>query len=120
MTSYRAPESSPRVRLVRVEYRESGRETLWVAFPYAVSATHHGGQRVDELHELFCAETKKRKELLESPTGAEDPLVEEPILTPFERSRGGPTAGTRPEPADEAEPRGFARSGKIKQPTRFR
>ena len=63
---------------------------------------------------------RKRKELLESPTGAEDPLVEEPILTPFERSRGGPTAGTRPEPADEAEPRGFARSGKIKQPTRFR
>ena len=63
---------------------------------------------------------RERAELLEGPTAAEDPLVEEPILTPFERSHGATTMGSRPAPTEEDEPRGFARSGKVKQPTRFR
>ena len=63
---------------------------------------------------------RERAELLEGPTAAEDPLVEEPILTPFERAQATTATGSRPEPDDEAEPYGFARSGKVKQPTRFR
>ena len=50
----------------------------------------------------------------------QDPLVEEPILTPFERQRSAPAMGVRSEADDEVEPRGFARSGKVKQPTSFR
>ena len=63
---------------------------------------------------------REREKLQKPATGAEDPLVEEPILTPFDRQRGVRTLGARPETKSEEEPRGFARSGKIKQPTRFR
>ena len=60
-----APESSPRIRVVRVDYPSSRQETLWVASPYAVSAVQNGAPRVDEPHDLFGAETRKRKELLD-------------------------------------------------------
>ena len=64
---------------------------------------------------------EREREVFQKPlSSAEDPLVEEPILTPFERQRGARTLGARPEAKSEEEPRGFARSGKIKQPTRFR
>ena len=63
---------------------------------------------------------REREELLKAPESAEDPLVEEPILTPFERQRSAPAMGVRSEADDEVEPRGFARSGKVKQPTSFR
>ncbi len=63
---------------------------------------------------------REREEFQKPLSSAEDPLVEEPILTPFERQRGARALGARPEAKNEEEPRGFARSGKIKQPTRFR
>ena len=63
---------------------------------------------------------REREELQKPLSSAEDPLVEEPILTPFDRQRGARTLGARPEGKSEEEPRGFARAGKIKQPTRFR
>jgi hypothetical protein len=63
---------------------------------------------------------REREEFQKPLSSAEDPLVEEPILTPFDRQRGARTLGARPEAKSEEEPRGFARSGKIKQPTRFR
>ena len=63
---------------------------------------------------------RERVELQKPTTSAVDPLVEDPILTPFDRQRGVRTLGARTEAKSEEEPRGFARSGKIKQPTRFR
>jgi len=63
---------------------------------------------------------RERVELTKTPTGAEDPLVEEPVLTPFDRKRGAQWMGARADSPEESEPRGFARSGKVKQPTRFR
>ena len=63
---------------------------------------------------------RERVELQKPTTSAEDPLVEDPILTPFDRQRGVRTLGARTEAKSEEESRGFARSGKIKQPTRFR
>jgi hypothetical protein len=63
---------------------------------------------------------RDRASMLEAPRGAEDPLVEEPIISPFERAQAHPGTGPRPQPTDEVEPLGFARSGKIKPPTRFR
>ena len=63
---------------------------------------------------------REREELLKTPEAAEDPLVEEPILTPFERQRSASAMCVRSEASDEVEPKGFARSGKVKQPTGFR
>ena len=63
---------------------------------------------------------REREEFQKPLSSAEDPLIEEPILTPFDRQRGARTLGARPEAKNEEEPRGFARSGKIEQPTRFR
>ena len=63
---------------------------------------------------------RERSELEGPLSSADDPLVEEPILTPFDRQRGARSRDMRPEAKREEEPRGFARSGKIKQPTRFR
>jgi len=63
---------------------------------------------------------REREEFQKPLTSAEDPLVEEPILTPFDRERGVRPMGARRETKSEEEPKGFARSGKIKQPTRFR
>lgn len=62
---------------------------------------------------------RERKKLLEPLSKAEDPLVEEPILTPQQRAQGT-RAHVKGEPAEDKELRGFARSGKVKQPTRFR
>ena len=62
---------------------------------------------------------RQREELMRPLSKAEDPLVEEPILTPEQRSRGTQASWT-PGAEEEEEPRGFARSGKVKQPTRFR
>jgi len=61
---------------------------------------------------------RQREELMRPLSKAEDPLVEEPILTPEQRSRGTQASWT--PGAEEEEPSGFARSGKVKQPTRFR
>ena len=62
---------------------------------------------------------RERRKLLEPLSKAEDPLIEEPILTPQQRARGV-QAKVKGEAAEDKEPRGFARSGKVKQPTRFR
>ena len=62
---------------------------------------------------------RERERLLRPVPKAEDPLVEEPIITPEQRAQGGQPGWTR-EAKEEEEPRGFARSGKVKQPTRFR
>jgi len=62
---------------------------------------------------------RERRRLLEPLSKEEDPLVEEPILTPQQRARGA-QANVKGEPVEDKEPRGFARSGKVKQPTRFR
>lgn len=63
---------------------------------------------------------RERAELLEIEATSEDPLVEEPILTPFERSHPTHTATAPHAPNRKDEPRGFARSGKVAPPTRFR
>ena len=62
---------------------------------------------------------RERRRLLEPLSKTEDPLIEEPILTPQQRARGV-RANVKGESAEDKEPRGFARSGKVKQPTRFR
>ena len=63
---------------------------------------------------------RERRKLTEPLSKDDDPLIEEPILTPFERTGQGPHSNARESSAEEDEPKGFARSGKVKQPTRFR
>jgi len=63
---------------------------------------------------------RERRTILKPLPKSEDPLVEEPIQSPFDRAPSGPQFKVPGEASEENEPRGFARSGKVKQPTRFR
>ena len=65
--------------------------------------------------------TRAHRITLSGPAPKGAAITPERVEDCLERSHGATTMGSRPAPTEEEdEPRGFARSGKVKQPTRFR